>query len=177
MRSIRDVFRRLPIDGDVRRKLRRFNLMSSASGRAASVKELAESFGIDVRAIQMKRGMSGRLIQDPFSESGYCIEVNKYENVRSQRFAVLHELGHFFLHIDKRDPLADAMHLNRNEEEFYFDQRAETEANDFADTLLFGDGKLAAAHSLYQGKVDHIAHCFGVTENMIKIALKKYNLS
>jgi len=68
------------------------------------------------------------------------------------------------------------MHLNRGDDEFYFDQEAEREANDFADCLLFADGALAAAHSLFGGKIDHIAHFFGVTEKMIEIAIKKFGV-
>lgn len=174
MRSIREILSRLPINGDVRHKLRNFNMMPRVSSEAASVKLLAESFGIDVRMVALKKGMAGRLVQDPFSDSGYCIEVNQYHDVRSRRFTVLHELGHYFLHAQKNDPFAMPMHLSRREDEFYFDQKSETEANDFADVLLFGDGALEAAWTLYQGKLDHIAHYFGVSENMIKIALKKF---
>jgi Zn-dependent peptidase ImmA (M78 family) len=145
--------------------------------KAASVKQLAESLGVDVRTCNLPKGMAGRLVSDPFSVSGYCIEVNEGHDVRSRRYTVLHELGHFFLHLDRSNPLAPTMHLNRSDDEFYFDTKAEYEANDFADVLLFGDGSLHAAFSLYGGKIDQLAHYFGVTENIICVALKKFKVS
>jgi len=121
--------------------------------------------------------MSGRLVQDSFSESGYAIEVNEAEGIGSQRFTVLHELGHFLMHLDRRDIFAEPMHLNRSSSEFYFKPMEEREANDFADTLLFGDGALEAAHSLYRGHLPSLAHFFGVTEKMVEVALKKFCVS
>ncbi len=177
MKSIRKLFERLPIDGEVRHKLRNFNMEPQKSNKAASAKDLAESFGLDVMCVPLKRGMAGRLVQDPFSDSGYCIEVNQYHDVRSRRFTVLHELGHYFFHVDKHDPFADAMHLSRSDEEFYFDISKEREANDFADVVFFGDGALAAAFSRFGGRIDQVAHYFGLTENIIKVAVKKFGVS
>ncbi|WP_299827014.1 ImmA/IrrE family metallo-endopeptidase [uncultured Roseobacter sp.] len=176
MRSIRDLFKKLPSDGDLRHKLRNFNMLPSRSKKAASVRDLALSVGLDVRKVPLPRGMAGRLVQDPFSESGFGIEVNESHDVRSMRFTVLHEMGHYLLHMDRRDPLADPMHLNRSDEEFYFDLKAEREANDFADVLLFGDGSLQAAFSLYNGRLPDIAHYFGVTEKMVEVAMKKFRV-
>ena len=177
MRSMRDIMRKVQLSGEVRDTLRRFNLSPQVANRAASVKQLAEALGVDVHRTELPRGMAGRLVQDPFTESGYAIEVSKSHDVRSQRFTVLHELGHFLLHADRTDIFAEPFHLNRSSEEFYFDLMQEQEANDFADALLFGDGALAAAHSLYRGDVVLIAHYFGVTEPMVKIASKKFGLS
>jgi Zn-dependent peptidase ImmA (M78 family) len=59
---------------------------------------------------------------------------------------------------------------------FYLDVKSETEADDFADCLLFADGSLAAAYSLHSGRIDQLAHYFGVTEKMITVALKKFGI-
>ncbi|WP_299280588.1 ImmA/IrrE family metallo-endopeptidase [uncultured Tateyamaria sp.] len=168
--------KKLSLNGEVRDLLRQFNLSPQIANKAASVKKLSEGLGVDVHRTDLPRGMAGRLVQDPFSESSYAIEVNKSHDVRSQRFTVLHELGHFLLHADRTDFLAEPMHLNRSSDEFYFDTTQEQEANDFADTLLFGDGALAAAHSLYRGDVPSLAHYFGVTEPMVKVALRKFGV-
>ena len=176
MKSMRDLLSKLPNDGEMRDRLRMFNLSPRANNKAASVKELAEALGVDVRQVSMRPRFAGRLVQDPFSDSGFAIEVNDKHDVRVRRFTVLHELGHLLLgHVDRNDPLAEPLHLNRGEEEFYFDTRSETEANDFADVLLFGDGAIEAAFTLHRGNIEQIAHYFGVTENMVRVALRKFN--
>lgn len=177
MRSLRDLFSKLPADGKLRHALRQFNLAPGRLGKAVSVKALAEALGLDVHQVDLPKGMAGRLVPDPFSDSGYAIEVNRHHSVRSRRFTVLHEIGHFLLHADATDPLADAMLLSRSDDEFYFDQTQEREANDVADVLLFGDGALAAAVSLYRGDVENLAKYFGVTENMIRVAMRKFGCS
>src|SRR6056297_312984 len=177
MRDLRDIFRRLPKDeGELRHKLRNFNFFVRKNGKAASVKDLAEQIGVDVYQVELPRGMAGRLVSDPFAESGYAIEVQKSQNVRSKRFTVLYDLGHYLIHLDKSDPLADPMFLDRGNDAFYFDGQQECEANDVADTLLFGDGALAAALTLCGGDTNKLANYFGVTEKMIQVALRKYGL-
>lgn len=177
MKRMSDLLSKLPVDGDVRHKLRMFNLSARARDKAASVKELAESLGVDVRQLEMPKRFAGRLVQDPFSDSGFAIEVNQSHDVRVRRFTVLHELGHLLLgHVDRTDPLGGPVHLNRGAEEFYYDLDAEKEANDFADVLLFGDGALEAAYSLHGGEIGRISTYFGVTPNMVLVALKKFGV-
>jgi hypothetical protein len=176
MRTLRDLFRRLPPDGRLLHALRNFNLAPFRSGKAVSVKHLAEQLGLDVHQVDLPRGMAGRLVSDPFSDSGYAVEINRSHDVRSRRFTLLHEIGHFLLHIDRSDPLADPMLLSRSDEEFYFDQIKEREANDFADVLLFGDGALSAAFSLFDRDVEKTANYFGVTDRMIEVALSKFKV-
>ncbi|WP_147094933.1 ImmA/IrrE family metallo-endopeptidase [Roseovarius sp. TE539] len=177
MRSLRDLFAKLPADGVLRHALRQFNLAPGRLGKAVSVRELAESLGLDVYQVELPKGMAGRLVSDPFSDSGYAIEVNRQHSVLSRRYTVLHEIGHFLLHADVTDPLADAMLLSRSDDEFYFNQSQEWEANNVADVLLFGDGALAAAVSLHRGDVKKLAKYFGVTENMIRVAMRKFECS
>ena len=132
--------------------------------------------GVDVYQVKLPRGVAGRLVTDAFADSGFAVEINNEHDVRSKRFTLLHELGHFLLHANRADPLADPLFLDRGGDAFYFDQKQEKEANDVADLLLFGDGALAAASTLFGGDVEKLARYFGVTEPMIHVALRKYGL-
>ncbi|MCA0871296.1 ImmA/IrrE family metallo-endopeptidase [Seohaeicola saemankumensis] len=174
MKSLRDLFKRLPVDGNVRDILRQFNMSLQIDNKAKSVRELAEGLGFSVDRRALPRGMSGRLVQDPFADNGYSIEVNKFQSVQAQRWAVLHEIGHYFFHVDRSDPLADSMYLDRGEAAFYVNQAEEREANEFAAVLLFGDGALSAARSLYRDDLQKLARHFGVSEATVRIALKQF---
>ncbi|WP_282118361.1 ImmA/IrrE family metallo-endopeptidase [Ruegeria atlantica] len=174
MRSLRDLFLRLPANGNVRDAIRKFNLSPKVNGKAKSVKELAETLGFSVERRKLPGGQAGRLVQDPFSDNGYCIEVNEAHSVESQRWSVLHEMGHFFLHANHNDPLAEPLYLDRSNSAFYVDTRQETEANQFAAVLLFGDGALGAAIGLHGRDTKRLSRHFGVSEKTIRVAMKQF---
>jgi Zn-dependent peptidase ImmA (M78 family) len=174
MRSLRDIFRRLPENGEVRAKLRSFNLAPHASGKARSVKELAESLGLSVLERPMRRGHNGCLERDAFSDSGFAIVVNQRLSVCAKRFALLHELGHYLMHADHEDYFAAPENFDLSGETFYWNEAQEREANRFAETLLFGDGALEAARSLHGNEIGKLARVFGVTEAVMKIAMARF---
>lgn len=177
MRSLRDIFRRLPQDGHIRDALRKFNMGMMRPGKIQSVADLATAIGLDIHQVELPRRMAGRVVADPFSDSCYAIEVNASHSIVSRRFTVLHEIGHFLLHVDRRDPFFDGINLNRGDDEFYFDLKQEQEANDFADVLLFGDGALEAASTLHDFNIVKVAKYFGVSEKMVEIAIRKFRIS
>ena len=172
--SIRDVMKVLPPDGEIREAIRAFNLAPQIQGKARSVRDLAIKLGFDVLRVPNLGKMSGRLLKDPFAENGFLIEVNKNHSIQAQRWAVLHEIGHFFLHIVKDDPFADDMAFDASGETFYVNMNEEIEANSFAEAVLFGDGALKAANSKYGGNNKEIAHHFGVSEKVIQIARRRF---
>ncbi|WP_224823579.1 ImmA/IrrE family metallo-endopeptidase [Cognatishimia sp. MH4019] len=176
MRTFKQLFAtvRERANGDQRKAMRDFNFSQRLDGKAKSVKELAENLGFSVTLVSLRRGISGRLVQDPFSDNGYEIQVNKNQSKEAMRWTVLHEMGHFFLHSDRSDPLADPLYLDRSDEAFYVDQKQEAEANHFAAVLLFGDGSLEAAVSLHGKDIRKLARVFGVSEKTIEIALKQF---
>ncbi|MFP4327352.1 MAG: ImmA/IrrE family metallo-endopeptidase [Paracoccaceae bacterium] len=177
MKTLRELFLKLPYDGFVRNQLRDFNLSSGRGRKAPSVKNLAESFGVEIRQIRMPMSFAGRLVADCFTRSGFAIEVNDRHSVESRRFTVLHELGHMLLgHVDATDIFLAPAHLNRGEDEFYIDATQEHEANAFADVLLFGDGAIESAYSLHHGDRKRLAYVFGVTKPMVEIAIRKYGV-
>ena len=163
----------LPHDGEIRHTIRNFTLNPRVQQRARSVKDLAEGIGFDVVECDLPKGMNGRLSQDAWSENGYSIEINRSLSVEAKRFAVLHEMGHYFLHTDNNDPLADIMHFDLSGDTFYLDQNLEREANAFAEAILFGGGQLAAAVGLHGSDLVKLAKYFGVTQPVVRIAIEK----
>lgn len=82
MKSLRDILRYLPENGHIRHAIRQFNLAPAVEGKAKSVKVFAEKLGFSVVRKKLPRGMAGRLVTDPFSENGYCIEVNQAQSIQ-----------------------------------------------------------------------------------------------
>ena len=117
MKSFRELMARLPAKGDIRHALRRFNFGMTGRGSPPSVLELARTLGFDVRLTPMPKNMRGRLARDTFAESGFVIEVNEGDDVRTRRWTVLHEMMHAFLH--KRDDPFAAEQYRAGGEHFY----------------------------------------------------------
>ena len=171
--DVRDVMRALPPDGSIRHAVRQFVLNTRTNNHARSVKAFAEEIGFVVDEVDLPHGMNGRLVPCSWSDTGYRIEINKKLSVQAKRFAVLHEVAHYFLHIDHHDPLPAIEHFDPSGSTFYIDAKAEREANEFAEALLFGAGQLGAAVGLFGEKIDELARYFGVTEKVVAIALSK----
>lgn len=171
--DVRDVMRELPVDGGIRNKFRKFTLSPQVANRARSVARFAEDLGFGVSIVDLAPGMNGRLVRDTWSETGYGIEVASSIGVKARRFAVLHEMGHYYRHTKHDDPLTDVEHFDLSGATFYVDQQSEREANEFAEALLFGDAQLAAAVGLCGPDLPVLSNYFGVTERQVGVALAK----
>jgi Zn-dependent peptidase ImmA (M78 family) len=172
--SLRDLFSKLPSDGEVRHLLRNFNFGMGGRGRVPSAKELAESMGFEVYLVEMAPSQRGRLVADAFSQNGYAIEINKNDDVVVKRWTLLHEVMHFFLHRSD-DPFAPQ--LNRAGGSHFYDlheKQQEREANEAVEALIFGDGALAAAITLHGENEAALAKHFGVSVKALQIALKNF---
>ncbi len=164
---------RLPANGEIRHALRRFNFGLTGTESPPSVLELARSLGFDVRMISMPKSMRGRLVSDTFADSGFAIEVNELDDVRTRRWTVLHELMHAFLH-RRDDPFAADQHRATGHHFYDFDEiEEEREANAFVETLIFGENALSAARSLLGDNLAKLARHFGVSEVTVAKVLKK----
>jgi len=161
-----------------RHLLRQFNLALGSSMIAIpSVRELASLLGFAVDMRQLPKGVSGYLTPDTFAEKGYAIVVNRSMSVVRQRWTVLHEMGHYYLHVltKPHDPFAPQK--NRESRGYLYFQSElleEREANGFADALCFGDGALTATLSGDDTDVENIARKFGVSLSTIQRAISKY---
>lgn len=103
------------------------------------VKDLARSFGAEVRYQPGDPELSGFLLRDP-AQRCPIIGVNSNHHPNRQRFTVAHELGHLLLHE------GEAVHIDRVDRGFQINRRSqqssqgidiqEKEANLFAAELL-----------------------------------------
>jgi Zn-dependent peptidase ImmA (M78 family) len=173
IKSLRELFLRLPADGHIRHALRNFNLGMMGASRLPSVLELAQRLGFDVVMTKMRKGQRGRLVQDELAANGYRIEVNEEDDTATRRWTVLHELIHALLH-PRHDPFA-AEQYRAGPAHFYMEDelQEEREANAFVEALVFGDGALAAGVSLHGRDIKKLAHSFGVSIKTMEIALRK----
>ncbi|WP_089232910.1 ImmA/IrrE family metallo-endopeptidase [Tropicimonas sediminicola] len=176
MIRLRDVMKKLPPDGGARHALRNFNLAPKGENGVPSVKELAETLGFEVERVELPRGMKGRLVPDSFAPNGFRIEVNETLDVLQQRWAALHEIGHYYLHVDRNDPFVVAEKFRDRGNYFYSDEelQEEREADQFAAAVLFDDGAFGAARSLLGDDDRRLSKHFGVTENVIRIARRQF---
>lgn len=173
IKSLRELFLRVPADGHIRHELRSFNLGMMGASRLPSVLELAQRLGYDVVLTRMRKGQRGRLVQDAFAASGYRIEVNEKDDTATRRWTVLHELIHALIH-PRHDPFA-AEQYRAGPSHFYLEEELEEErdANAFVEALVFGDGALAAGVSLHGRDIKKLARYFGVSLKTIEIAIQK----
>jgi Zn-dependent peptidase ImmA (M78 family) len=174
IKTLREFFSRFPNQGKEKHALRNFNFRMCKDGaKIPSVRDLAQELGFDVYPVDFPKTIRGKLVRDAFANNGFRIEVNKKDDVRTQRWTVLHEIVHYFLHQNDKLIFDDSY---RTISSFYFDEEKETqesEANLFAEALIFGDGALAAAVGLYGQNIPVLAKYFGVSEPTIIRALRK----
>lgn len=173
MINLRKILSLMP-NGDAAHLARRFNMAPNQNGKAASVKSFAESLGFSVERVPLGK-ISGRLVQDAFAPNGYCIQVKQNESVQRQRFTVLHEIGHYFLHSNQSDPFAPAK-LRDRKNPFYLvqEQVEEREADEFAAALFFDHGALHAAITSLGDENRKLAHVFGVSEEVVRIGKMQF---
>jgi Zn-dependent peptidase ImmA (M78 family) len=173
IRSIRELFRKLPADGKVRQELRSFNMQMMGVNSPPSVVALANRLGVQVVLRDLPRSQRGRLVRDPFEDCGFVIEVNSSDDVRTRRWTVLHELMHWLLH--RRKDMLAAPQFRAGASHFYDASEAteEKECNEFVEALIFGDGALRAGVSLMGRDVSVLSKHFGVSDRALQIALAK----
>jgi hypothetical protein len=174
IKPLRELFAVLPPSGSVRHAFRNFNFGMSAGGsKLPSVVALASHLGLGVSLIDLPKHVRGRLVRDTFDESGYRIEINRNDSVETRRWTVLHEVMHFLIHPRQDIFASDQFRAGKNHFYLADELKEEREANALVASLLFSEGVLEAARSLYSDDVPSLARHFGVTEMTIKIALKK----
>ena len=153
-----------------------------AGGPKPKVSELAEALGFIIERVELPQGMSGRLLQDPEASNAFRIQIRAQDNVRRQRWSVLHEIGHWVRHIDPKDPFSTdwvfrgGLGLNGDKcfDPFYLDDELdrEREADEFAAAVFFDGGALEAAISLFGRDAKRLADHFGLSEAAINRELR-----
>ncbi len=109
-----------------------------------SIKELAEAVGVPVLLVDMPAGKTAYLSKGVSfdDDSGYVIYVNKRCSKEEMRWAVAHELGHYFLHRGNRGPFDGHFNLQSDLYEYFTIESEEWEANNFAEDLFLAPTRL-----------------------------------
>lgn len=96
-------------------------------------------------------------------EGEFTIHVPLTTSSRRDRFTIAHELGHYFLHyIYKKE--SDELRFGRG-----LSNRAETEANTFAASLLMPAQQFKAAFEAFAGDTYRIAALFDVSSSAAEV--------
>lgn len=156
------------------RAVRRFRLNPPQSIRA-----LAESLGVGVIEAELPSGQLGYLEErrELGTKSGYVIFVERTLDPLEKRWALAHELGHYFLHRDKRSGLFDTqVHLQADQSQYFLLEDEEREAEQFAEDIFFSEGALQAFIGLHGSNEDVLASkVFGVPTRKVKAAISFYS--
>ena len=175
--NIRDLFEFVP-DGEHRHALRNFNFMNKS--QPASVADLATELGFSVERRDLPWHRSGLLEPDSWAENGFRVVANVNHSVFRQRFTVLHEIGHFFLHAPDDTSLMPSHNraTGLRIDDVYSENEMveEREANAFADALVFGDRALEGAIGLWGKDLAKLERHFGFSSQVVARAIAKRRL-
>lgn len=159
------------IEREELRELQRFQM-----NPPQSIERLADRLGILVVETEMDDGHDGYIDYAPVlgSRTGFVVYINKEMSLPRKRWTLAHELGHYFLHRQKKLNTFDyELHRKRGKKEYFSVDDEEREANYFAEDLFFGNGALDAAVSLHGRNIAYLAkRVFGVPETAVQIALE-----
>lgn len=143
-----------------------------------SIRSFAESLGVAVVEVDLDGDHFGYLEQRPElgSPSGYVIFINSSLSNAEKRWAVAHELGHYFLHRGRREFGFDsAIHLSMKNDDYFLIGDEEQEAENFAEDLFFGGGALEAFATLHGTNAEVLAsRVFGVPVRKVQRAMNFY---
>lgn len=146
---------------------------------ANDLRQLAEKHNIslyplDIEALTAKLGIV-ILKEDGEEDFSGCIEqrsdgrfylsVNKYHNIRRQRFTIAHELGHYILHRNRLNEIGRETILMREPAAL---TQVEREANDFASELLIPKAVIDAQISRGMNQIEDLADFFQVSVPALK---------
>ena len=159
--------------------IRQFSFMNKE--QPASVRGLLQDLGFGLEFNVLPRNISARLVPDTWPLKGFTVEVNLLHSRMRQRFSALHEVGHYYLHPHQLDQITSTPHRamgNSLSDHVYSHEEAieETEVNQWADFVIFGNGTLAAAVTLYGKNLQLLSQHFGFSEAVVKRALERRNL-
>lgn len=175
--SLHDALSVVPSGADAH-ALRQFNFMSKA--QPASVGGLLQDLGFGLRFETLPSDVSGKLEPDTWASKGFEVVVNDRHSRLRQRFSALHEVGHYYRHIDPRDPLAPPKHrATGNTLDHIYDavgRIEEKEANHWADCVVFGANSLEGALGLFGRNIEALAHHFGFSRIAVERALSRRKL-
>lgn len=150
-------------------------------GQPASVRGLLEELGFGLEFNSLPRNISARLVPDTWPLKGFTVEVNLLHSRMRQRFSALHEIGHYYLHPHQLDQIASTPHraAGNSLDDYVYSHEEESEeyeVNQWADAVIFGNGALAAAVTLFGKGTLRLSRHFGFSEAVVERALARRHL-
>ncbi len=129
------------------------------------LKALAKDLGIGLFTTEeWSDNISGSILQNEKSKSGYSIYVNVHHHKNRQRFTIAHEIAHFILHKDKiGNGIQDDVLFRSN-----LTNQLEKEANLFAADLLM---PLNLIEESSTSDIEELAEKFKVSPQAMAIKL------
>lgn len=98
----------------------------------------------------------------------WIIKVNKYHNVRRQRFTIAHELGHYMMHRNKSEAFTDEIFF-RSEKKDVIEYRA----NEFASLLLMPEDRVRKAIAEGDRNLGKLSERFNVSSAAMKVRVQE----
>lgn len=159
--------------------IRQFNFMNNE--QPASLRGLLQDLGFGLEFNVLPRNISARLVPDTWPLKGFTVEVNLLHSRMRQRFSALHEVGHYYLHPHQLDQIASTPHraIGKSLDDYVYSHEEateESEVNQWADSIVFGNGALAGAIALYGRNLQLLSRHFGFSEAVVNRALQRRNL-
>lgn len=132
------------------------------------VAEAARRLGLEIFESSLGEGISGAIMRDTSTESGFVIYVDDSESYVRQRFTAAHEIGHFVLHKDRIGAGIEDNFMLRSSGMSNF---MEAEANRFAADLLMPFPLIEKMVAKGHRTVDDLARVLGVSTVAMSIRL------
>ncbi len=136
---------------------------------------------LNIVLISLNSNFSG-VIEFNKEKNEFTIFANIDKPKTRQYFTIAHELGHYFLHQDiikREDIIIDSENSSGNRElfrlDFYKHTKIETEANNFAASLIMPTDLVKKAWKIFES-VEECAKVFNVSVSAMSIRLEKLNL-
>lgn len=131
-----------------------------------NVSELARHLGIAVRYEPMQGEESGSLKKDK-KTGKWIMTVNSLHHPHRQRFTIAHEIAHRIRHAANSDSFEDTTFFRNGETNWM-----ESEANDFAASLLMPKDAFEKFIADVSSKVEDVAMHFQVSSHAVRIRAK-----
>lgn len=143
--------------------LRQLAERSNISLFPLDIESLVSRLGIIILKEDGEDDFSGCIEQR--SDGNYYLSVNKYHNIRRQRFTMAHELGHYILHRSRLNEIGRETILMREPTAL---TQIEREANDFASELLVPKAVLDSQINKGMNQIEDLADFFQVSVPALK---------
>ena len=137
-----------------------------------NLRALTADLGLRLSYETLPPRISGKLVRDRITRSGFAIIVNENDPSRRQRFTIAHELAHYVLHRDLigEDIVDDAMYRSSMSDEF------ERQANSFAAQILLPSATVRGAYRDTKSLAG-LSTLFDASSDAIRIRLRELGLA